>query len=382
MSSIISGAGAGPPTNQRADLDGMGWRRRNQTLITLGHIRGDCQLEKSCRATDSITEETVPSSRSSVRATVMLLLVAACAWSQSEPAQKTGSVPYPKLSTPRHVLPTAQAWEGTEYPHTMSVLEMKRGGYRYWGWYGLNEGRGIGLARSNDLVHWTKYAENPLWTNARWPSVLANADPKDKGLLYFAITRDYDSPSSHIVLATSRDGIHLKEEKILVPGFPNQRNQNPNLFHDPKSDRLYLTFYRGNDHDHFEIISKSAGVVTDLDKAPEKVLMTSGTTVAAPTLLYLKNVRNATDKKAGIYYLATEVYPNRYTDNPEGEWQVKVFYGGAPDGDFQPVDGNPVMKGQRACLFQHVFHGRFYGYDCHLDTPDHWILEEVEAPLP
>src|SRR6478672_1771098 len=139
------------------------------------------------------------------------------AFAQSSPAlNPTAKVPYLKRTTPRHVLADAQAGEGNEFPHTMSVLEMKRGGFRYWGWYGLNEGRGIGLARSNDLVNWTKYDKNPLWTNARWPSVLANADPKDKDLLYFAITRDYDTPSSHIVLATSRDGIQLKEEKILV----------------------------------------------------------------------------------------------------------------------------------------------------------------------
>ena len=298
-------------------------------------------------------------------------------------AQNTqiGSVPYLKLTPPRHVLPDAQAWEGNEFPHTLSVLEIKRGGFRYWGWYGLNEGRGIGLARSNDLVNWTKYEQNPLWTNARWPSVLAHVDPKRKNLLYFAITRDYDTPSSHIVLATSEDGVHLKEEKVLVQGVPNQRNQNPNLFRDPRSHRFYLTFYRGNDRDHFEIISKSADSVTDLDKAPEKVLLRSDTTVAAPTLLYLKNAKDAAGKPTGIYYLATEIYPHRYTDNPEGEWQVKVFFADRPDGDFQPVSGNPVMTGQRACLFQHVFNNRFYGYDCHLKTPEHWELEEVEAPL-
>jgi hypothetical protein len=311
---------------------------------------------------------------------VATIVVSTFLWAQT-PGTPTGSVPYLKLTTPRHVLPEAQAWEGNEFPHTLSVLEWKRGGFRYWGWYGLNEGRGIGLARSNDLVNWTKYEKNPLWLNARWPSVLAHANPEQKNVLYFAITRDYDTPSSHIVLATSRDGIHLNEEKVLVPGVPNQRNQNPNLFRDPRSGRFYLTFYRGNDHDHFEIISKSAAGVTDLDKAPEKILLTSETTVAAPTLLYLKNHEHAKGKGAGTYYLATEIYPHRYTDNPEGEWQVKVFFSDSPDGNFQPVEGDPVLTGQRACLFQHVFNHRFYGYDCHLDSPDRWVLEEVEAPL-
>jgi hypothetical protein len=300
--------------------------------------------------------------------------------------QKTGTnqvkaIPYLKLTSPRRVLPDAQKWEGDQFPHTLSVLELKRGGFRYWGWYGLNEGRGIGLARSNDLVNWTKYQKNPIWTNARWPSVLANADPKHKDLLYFAITGDYDTPSSHIVLASSKDGIHLSEEKVLVPGVPKQRNQNPNLFRDPKSGRFYLTFYRGNDRDQFEIISKNAASVHDLDVASEKALLRTMETVAAPTLLYVKNARNPNGKK-GVYYLATEIYPHRYSDDPEGEWQVKVFAADTPDGDFQSVEGNPILRGQRACLFQHVFNGRFYGYDCHLETANKWVLEEVEAPLP
>jgi len=299
----------------------------------------------------------------------------------TEPS-RAGSVPYLKLTVPRNVMPVAQPWEGDQFPHTLSVLELKRGGFRYWGWYGLNEGRGIGLARSNDLTIWTKYEKNPLWTNARWPSVLARADSKHKNILYFAITRDYDTPSSHIVLASSKDGIHLNEEKTLVAGVPNQRNQNPNLFRDPRSGTFYLTFYRGNDHDHFEIISKHADSVQQLDAAPETVLLRATETVAAPTLLFVENARSASGSK-GVYYLATEIYPHRYSNDPEGEWQVKVFAADAPDGNFQPVDGDPILRGQRACLFQHIFDGRFYGYDCHLDTAtNRWMLEETEAPLP
>jgi hypothetical protein len=309
----------------------------------------------------------------------------ACAFGQNPAAPKdSGPIPYLKLSPPRHVLLTAQPWEGNEFPHTMSVLEFNHGGYRYWGWYGLNEGRGIGLARSNDLKEWTKYEENPLWTNARWPTVLAKADPKHPDVLYFAITRDYDTSSSHIVLAASTDGIHLTEEKVLVAGVPNQRNQNPNLFQDPRTGRFYLTFYRGNDHDFFEIISKSAASVVELDKAPEKILLKDTNTIAAPTLLYVENAKNAKGAKSGIYYLATEIYPHRYTTDPEGEWLVKIFAADSPDGDFQSVQENPIMSEQRACLFQHIFNNRFYGFDCHLDSPkdNHWILEETEAPLP
>jgi hypothetical protein len=61
---------------------------------------------------------------------------------------------------------------------------------------------------------------------------------------------------------------------------------------------------------------------------------------------------------------------------------VKVFASGTPDGAFQPVAEDPILRGQRACLFQHVFGKRFYGFDCHLESPDHWVLELTQAPLP
>ena len=315
--------------------------------------------------------------------TLAVSMVGGCVSGEEKRETSQGKgIPYQQLTPPRQVMPEAQSWEGDQFPHTLSVLELKRDGFRYWGWYGLNEGRGIGLARSNDLVDWTKYEKNPLWTNARWPSVLAHADPAHKDLLYFAITRDYDTPSSYIVLAHSKDGIHLTEDKVLVAKVPNQRNQNPNLFRDPRSGRFYLTFYRGNDQDHFEIVSKNATRIQALDLAEEKILLRTAETVAAPTLLWVKNAKNISGKK-GIYYLATETYPHRYTKDPEGEWQVKVFAADSPDGDFRPIEGNPILRGQRACLFQHIFNGRFYGYDCHLDTAtDRWMLEEVEAPLP
>lgn len=287
---------------------------------------------------------------------------------------------YLALPTPQVLDLPPQAWEGDQQPHTFSVLELKRDGFRYWAWYGLNHGRGIGLARSNDLVHWTKYEGNPLWPNARWPSAIAGADRRHPGRLHFAITRDYDTPSSRIVLATSDDGIHLTEVKDLVHGVNDERNQNPNLFRDPKGGRYFLTWYRGNDLDYFDIVSRNAATIDALDAAPDHLLMHSAQTVAAPTLMYLPKAGPAAK---GAYYLATEIYPNRYDDANRGEWQVKVFESDAPDGRFEPVAGNPVETGERACLFQHVFDGRFYGYQCRLDDATQlWQMEVVIAPLP
>ena len=288
-------------------------------------------------------------------------------------------VRYLDLPAPKLLDLPAQAWEGDQQPHTFSVLEMNRDGFRYWAWYGLNNGRGIGLARSNDLLHWTKYERNPLWLNARWPSVLKGADPRHPGTLYFAITRDYDTPSSRIVLATSEDGVHLTEAKTLVARVDHERNQNPNLFRDPVSGRFFLTYYRGNDDNYFDIVSRNARRVADLDVATDKLLMHSTETVAAPTLLYLAHGPGG----KGIYYLATEIYPNRYKDADKGDWQVKVFHSDRPDGTFLPVAGNPVEVDGRACLFQHVFDGRFYGYQCKLDAATQaWQMEAVVTPLP
>jgi len=284
-------------------------------------------------------------------------------------------VPYLKLTEPIRILPAPQAWEGDQQPHTLSVVELDRDGFKYWGYYGLNNGRGTGLARSNDLKHWTKYEGNPLWLNARWTSVLAKADPKHPERLYFAITRDYDTPQSHMVLASSEDGIHLKELKVLVNKHkePENRNQNPNLFKDPVSGKFVLTFYRGNDDNYFDIISKSAQHIEDLDKAPEKVLLHDTATVAAPTMLYVK----------GIYYLVTEIFPGRYATPPKGEWQVKVFFSDKLEGKFEPVSNNPVQVDERACLFQHIFNGRYYGFQSHLDhATEQWVMELIEAPLP
>jgi hypothetical protein len=292
----------------------------------------------------------------------------------------SASTAYLKLPEPQLLDLPPQAWEGDQQPHTMSVLEMNRNGYRYWAWYGLNNGRGVGLMRSNDLIHWTKYERNPLWLNARWPSVLLGADPAHPKTLYFAITRDYDTPSSRIVLASSEDGIQLTELKNLVPPVPKQRNQNPDLFRDPVTERFFLIFYRGNDENYFDIVSKSSARIAELDQAPEKVLMHSSETVAAPNLLYLPN--GGPDRK-GIYYLATEIYPNRYDDKQQGVWQVKVFFGSTADGPFQPAAGNPVQTNERACLFQHVFNGKFYGYQSHLDhATGKWQMEVLSTPLP
>src|SRR5260370_40788989 len=95
-----------------------------------------------------------------------IALAAVSSWGQTPAAPKdSGPIPYLKLSEPRHILLTAQAWERNEFPHTMSVLQYNHDGFRYWGWYGLNEGEGIGRALSKNLKDSVKYEQNPRWTD-------------------------------------------------------------------------------------------------------------------------------------------------------------------------------------------------------------------------
>lgn len=65
------------------------------------------------------------------------LAIPSSAWPQTAASKPdAAAVPYLRLRTPRQVLPDAQPWEGNEFPHTLSVLELKRDGFRYWGWMG------------------------------------------------------------------------------------------------------------------------------------------------------------------------------------------------------------------------------------------------------
>jgi hypothetical protein len=121
-------------------------------------------------------------------------------------------------------------------------------------------------------------------------------------------------------------------------------------------------------------VSRAAYRVEDPDQAPDKVLISSDERIAAPTLLYLPQAAAPGQQMSGIYFLATEIRPH------DREWQTKVFTADAADGDFKPIRDNPVLRGGRACLFQHVFQNRFYGYLCHEVKAEKRVLEVIQAP--
>lgn len=266
---------------------------------------------------------------------------------------------YYEFSPATTVMTQTEPWE-TKPPHTLSVVELNRDGYKYWGYYGLTDCGGIGLARSNDLLTWDK-SPQPLLNQdgERWPSVQRIGDT-----IYMIYDRDYCG-TSQLVLRTSTDGLTFDPAyKVIVPQEAGIRNQNPALFRDPKDGRFYLYWYRGGSETGFwQIRMRSADSVEGLaDPASEKILLDVPYELAAPNMM-------AYD---GVYFLSTEVNENA--------WKTKIYTGVSPSGPFAPLPDAPQLSDNQACLFQHVMTTTMQGYLCK-DTGAGWVLNHRSADL-
>jgi len=256
------------------------------------------------------------------------------------------------------VLTRSEDWE-SEAPHTLSVVELDRAGYRYWGYYGLADCGGIGLARSNNLRRWEKAGPLLRGDGERWPSVL-----QVNGRLYMAYDRDHCG-TSHVVMRTSEDGLTFSPRyTALVAQEAGIRNQNPALFRDPNNGMFYLYWFRGGQQaGRWQIKVRRAWRVEGLaDPASERVLIDVPYELAAPHMIFLD----------GTYFLATEVNENA--------WKTKIYAGPSPLGPFAPLPDAPQLSDNQACLFQHIFDGALHGYLCK-DTGAGWVLNHRQADL-
>jgi hypothetical protein len=163
--------------------------------------------------------------------------------------------------------------------------------------------------------------------------------------------------------------VFLSDQSLILHAIDGKRNQNINLFHDPVSSKFFLTFCLDNDHDNFEIISKSAQSIQGLADAPKKLLMRTTTTVAAPTLLY---VPKAEAGGKGIYYLSF-IQADTCRRRLAGRLRYFIRTNRMARSDRWPtIPSNPA----RACLFQFIFNGMYYGYDSHLNpVTGQWEME-------
>lgn len=277
---------------------------------------------------------------------------------------------YFPMSSERTVMTQSLPWEGSA-PHTLSVVEANRGGYRYWGYYGLTDGGDLGLAYSNDLVHWQK-DPTPLLrdSGSRWPSVLLVNNVfymvHDVG---FEMKRE--SPVTYIVLRTSTDGKVWSSPTTLVQpetevGVQMSWNHNVTLFRDPPSGKFYLYWFRKPwhmDNAQSEIWVRGAATPEGLATADSIMLARSPDVLAAPQVFYHN----------GTYYMATETYEQSMTYE-QSVWKTRILVSDRPDGGFAEIPGNPIFGDGIACFFQHTFNNTLYAYYCAQAPDGTWSL--------
>jgi hypothetical protein len=277
---------------------------------------------------------------------------------EGQGSNKSGYWPLGPSTT---ILVQDQSWESAA-PHTLSVVEANTGGHTYWGYYGLQDCGGVGLAWSEDLVTWTKDTANPLFTNGRWPNVMLI-----DGTYYMIYTKDYCA-TSYLMLATSTDGINFTDLKTLVQPQDGLRNQNPDFYFNPNDGNYYLYWYHGDDQTFYEIHARNALSPTALDDPTTEVtILTSPTTLAAPNMFYYQ----------GTYFLSTEILNNSGTT----AWNVLV-YGSttSPTSGFELLADNPIMSDNSACMFQTPFGTTLHEYYCNLNNGT-WTLQHRAADL-
>jgi hypothetical protein len=267
---------------------------------------------------------------------------------------------------------TPGGWDASGV-HTLSIVEADRDGWKYWGYYCGGDyyySFGTGLARSNDLLHWTKYTiEKPLLGSdsagygGRWPSVVRIDET-----FYMFVTKDYKT-DSHIVLYTSRDGIKFDFLKDIVRPESGLRNQNPNLFYNENEYKWYLYYYHGNDRDLFQILAKCSDDLTELDKGRETMVLQdkNNEIVAAPSMFCWK----------GKYYLLTET-----TIKNKDDWRTLAWSSHNPISGFVELKNSPLPGFIHACAFQHYLNNNLvitYSYQQVAHPTWKWDIRITQA---
>jgi hypothetical protein len=235
--------------------------------------------------------------------------------------------------------------------HTFSIAEANKDGYKYWAYYGLDyyekdeHSRKGGLAFSNDLVNWIKYEYNPvILSNCRWPTVVIS-----DGIFYMFYDEYNKVNDSRIVRMESKNGIDFENRTIIVPYASGEQNQNPFIYFNKNDSTFYLFYYNGTEraekNKRWSVYVKKSKNILDLaDKKPDEVL-TSSTTLAAPSVAYYNNT----------YYLLVEEL-EASGDN----WVTNAFQSDYVDRGYKRVTNNPILHNNDACAFQYIFDNKLY----------------------
>jgi hypothetical protein len=303
-----------------------------------------------------------------------------------ETADPTPQLGYYQESTPAIVnMGSAQAWEGSDWPHFFTVVTMNAAidgtTYTYWGWYGLHSDTtsGIGLAGSNDLVNWHKYSANPVISTsigARCPSVI-----NDSGTLRMA----YETTTSpfQIGYATSTNGITWTIQSPLTALAPNDASC-PHLWVNPNDKTTpYYLYYSVASFPESGISVRHASTVAGLASASDTILWVNYQAYEPVTAyipqIYAPNVTY--DSGSSQYVLRFEsqpALPGAEDSNIDTLWDVTTLTSSSPTSGFSKAGGNPYHSGGYACPSNFLAGSTLYSYYCYY-TGSAWQITYTTA---
>jgi len=257
--------------------------------------------------------------------------------------------------------------------HTFSIVEANKDGYKYWGYYGLDHYekdehlRKGGLARSNDLVNWEKYENNPIiLSNCRWPTVVISDG------VFYMFYAEYKTPGgdSRIVMVESKNGIDFDNKRIVVPYAEGEQNQNPFIYFNKNDNTFYLFYYNGTErakvNPRWSVFVRKTKNVADIVDQKSYEVVTSPKTLAAPSVAYYNNT----------YYLLVEEF-----NVTRDKWVTNAFQSDFIDKGYKRVGNNPILFKNDACAFQYVINNELYVTYSHcLNLKESkWILRMMKA---
>jgi hypothetical protein len=281
---------------------------------------------------------------------------------------------YPNLSENSIVLQEDRGKWDENTVHTMSVVEVNRGGYKYWAYYGLDHYedsanvKKAGLARSNDLINWEKYTGNPvIESNCRWPTVVFVDD------VFHIFYAEYKSNTdSRIVSVSSEDGINFSKKQVIVPYKSGIQNQNPFIYLNESDQTYYLFYYhgreRGTEDNKWDIFVKKTIDITKMQQAPPEEILSSPYTIAAPSIAYYNDQ----------YYLLIEAFKAGMWND---KWVTLAFESSSITGKYTQTANNPILSDDDACAFQYVLNGQLYIFYSHRTDSEknQWDLRMVKG---
>lgn len=281
---------------------------------------------------------------------------------------------YPEIVNKTLVLQGDKCNWDADAVHTLSIVEANKDGYKYWGYYALDHYndrdpfvRKAGLVRSNDLMNWVKYKNNPVINeNCRWPTVVYH-----NNTFYMFYAEYNDDVDSRIIMKTSKDGIKFENMTVIAPYVKGEQNQNPFIYFNKNDNYFYLFYYNGTERAKERkrwniMLKKSKDIASLKDKKP-KMILSQNETIAAPSVAYYN----------GTYYLLVEEFNN---SKLQDRWVTNAFYSDKIDSGYKRVTNNPILWNNDACAFQYVIDGKLYVTYSHAinEEKSSWNMKMIE----